>query len=202
MISGHLRPPGQCPHDDGRLSGRVRKPWGAGARELALIKEPVAAEDDAGMSKIYDYVRHPRAHDLASRKPVSSAELRGVHHENWMVRFNAKFGLRITLIIGTMWAAYLFTVLALFALPDAIKQGTYFVVVWLSSSFLQLVLLPIIIVGQNIQAKAADTRADETYKDAEAVLKEASMIQDHLTKQDELISQILGQLGPLAPKPT
>lgn len=58
----------------------------------------------------------------------------------------------------------------------------------------------IIIVGQNIQAKAADTRADETYKDAEAVLKEAAMIQDHLTKQDELIAHDLEQLKPLAPK--
>ncbi len=61
-------------------------------------------------------------------------------------------------------------------------------------------LLPIIIVGQNIQAKANDTRADTTYKDAEAVLKEASMIQDHLTKQDELISKIIEQLQPLVPK--
>ncbi|MCV7175657.1 DUF1003 domain-containing protein [Mycolicibacterium sphagni] len=131
---------------------------------------------------------------------MTAADLRGLHHDNWMVRFNARFGLWITLIVGTMWAAYLFTVLALFALPDAIKQGTYFVVVWLSSSFLQLVLLPIIIVGQNIQAKAADTRADDTYKDAEAVLKEASMIQEHLTKQDEVISRILEQIQPPAPK--
>jgi len=51
--------------------------------------------------------------------------------------------------------------------PDAIKQGTYFIIVWLSSSFLQLVLLPIIIVGQNIQARAADKRSEDTYKDAE-----------------------------------
>jgi len=154
-----------------------------------------------GMPQIYDYVGHPRSQELAAKKPIKTAELRGVHHDNWLVRFNARFGLKITLIVGTMWTAYLFTVLALFALPDAIRQGTYYVVVWLSSSFLQLVLLPIIIVGQNIQAKAADTRADETYKDAEAVLKEASMIQDHLTKQDELISKILVQLAPLAPKP-
>jgi hypothetical protein len=151
------------------------------------------------MSKIYEYVRHPRAAELRARKPLTTDEIRGVKHENWLVRFNAKFGLKITVIVGTMWTAYLFTLLALFALPDAIKQGTYFVVVWLSSSFLQLVLLPIIIVGQNIQAKANDTRADETYKDAEAVLKEASMIQEHLTKQDELISTILEQLKPLAP---
>jgi hypothetical protein len=152
------------------------------------------------MSKIYDYVRHPRAAEMAARKPVSTAQIRGVDHQNWLMRFNAKFGLKITAVVGTMWAAYLFTVLALFALPDAIAQGTYFVVVWLSSSFLQLVLLPIIIVGQNIQARASDTRADETYKDAEAVLKEAAMIQEHLTKQDELIARILGQIGPLAPK--
>ena len=91
------------------------------------------------MSKIYDYIRHPRAAELAARKPVSTAEIRGVKHENWLVRFNAKFGLKITVVVGTMWMAYLFTLLALFALPDAIKQGTYFVVVWLSSSFLQLV---------------------------------------------------------------
>jgi hypothetical protein len=156
--------------------------------------------DDPRMPKIYDYVRHPRAHELATRKPVKTADLRGVDHDNWLVRFNARFGLKITVVVGTMWAAYLFTLLALFALPDAIKQGTYFVVVWLSSSFLQLVLLPIIIVGQNIQAKAADKRAEDTFKDAEAVLKEAAMIQDHLARQDELISKIIAQLEPLVPK--
>lgn len=149
------------------------------------------------MSKIYEYVRHPRAHELAQRQPVRTSDFRGIHHDNWLVRFNAKFGLKITVIVGTMWCAYLFSALALVALPDALRQGKYFVVVWLSSSFLQLVLLPIIIVGQNIQAKAADKRADDTYKDAEAVLKEASMIQDHLKAQDELISKILEQMQPL-----
>ncbi len=68
---------------------------------------------------------------------------------------------------------------------------------WLSSSFLQLVLLPIIIVGQNIQAKAADKRAEDTYKDAEAVLKEAEEIQKHLLAQDEAISSIVERLEKL-----
>lgn len=154
------------------------------------------------MSKLYDYIPHPRMAELHARKPVKTDDLRGVEHQNWLVRFNARFGLKITTLVGTMWTAYIFSVLALFALPDALKQGTYFVVVWLSSSFLQLVLLPIIIVGQNIQAKAADTRADDTYKDAEAVLQEASKIQEHLTKQDEQIASILAQLTPLLPKTT
>lgn len=149
------------------------------------------------MSKIYEYVRHPRITELKSRGPVKTADLRRVNNQNIIVRMNAKFGLKITLVVGTMWAAYLFTVLALFALPDAIKQGTYFVIVWLSSSFLQLVLLPIIIVGQNIQSAAADKRSEETYKDAEAVLKEAEEIQKHLLAQDEAIGNIVEQMKTL-----
>ena len=149
------------------------------------------------MSKIYEYVRHPRLAELRKRGPVKTADVRQVSHHNPIVRFNARFGLWITLIVGTMWAAYLFTVLALFALPDAVKQGTYYIIVWLSSSFLQLVLLPIIIVGQNIQAKAADERAAATYEDSEAVLKDAEEIQKHLLAQDEAISNILERLEGL-----
>lgn len=146
------------------------------------------------MSKIYDYVRHPRAAELAAGKPVTTTDVRKTQHQNPIVRFNAKFGLKVTLVVGTMWMAYLFTTLALFALPSAIHQGTYYVIVWLSSSFLQLVLLPIIIVGQNIQAAAADKRSEDTYRDAEAVLKEAEEIQRHLLAQDEAISDIVTRL--------
>lgn len=153
------------------------------------------------MSKIYHYTRHPRAVELeAAATPVKTRDFRGIKNDNVFVRINAKFGLRITLVVGTMWCAYIFTIIALFALPSAIHQGTYFVVVWLSSSFLQLVLLPIIIVGQNIQAKAADKRAEDTFKDAEAVLKEAEEIQKHLLAQDEVISGILDRLAGAPPQ--
>jgi Protein of unknown function (DUF1003) len=153
------------------------------------------------MSKIYNYVRHPRASELARLgRPVKTTDFRRTKSSNPFIRFNARFGLRITLVVGTMWCAYLFTVIALFALPSAITQGTYFIVVWLSSSFLQLVLLPIIIVGQNIQAAASDKRAEETYKDAEAVLKESEEIQRHLLAQDEVISGIMDRLEALAGK--
>jgi hypothetical protein len=149
------------------------------------------------MDNIYEYVRHPRAAELRQSRPVKTNDVRRVNHRNPLVRFNARFGLKITLVVGTMWAAYAFSVLALFALPSAIKQGTYYVIVWLSSSFLQLVLLPIIIVGQNIQAAAADKRAEDTYKDAEAVLKEAEEIQRHLLAQDQVISDIVARLEKL-----
>lgn len=154
------------------------------------------------MSNIYEYIRHPRADELHASGPVKTRDVRRLNHPNWIIRFNARFGLWITVIVGTMWTAYLFTLLALFALPDAVKQGTYYVIVWLSSSFLQLVLLPIIIVGQNIQAKAADKRAEDTFKDAEAVLKESEEIQNHLLAQDDAIAHILQQLRERPPAPT
>src|SRR5579863_8722858 len=149
------------------------------------------------MPKIYEYVRHPWVEDRRLATPTKTRDLRRLDHPNPIIRLNARFGLRITLVVGTMWMAYLFTIIALFALPDAIKQGTYFIIVWLSSSFLQLVLLPIIIVGQNIQARAADKRAEDTYKDAEAVLKESEEIQKHLLAQDAAISNIIERLEVL-----
>ena len=55
-----------------------------------------------------------------------------------------------------MWVAYLFTLLALISLPQAIKSGETIVIIsWIAQTFLQLVLLPVIILGQNIQAKAS-----------------------------------------------
>ena len=62
---------------------------------------------------------------------------------------------------------------------------------WIAQTFLQLVLLPIIIVGQNVQAAAADARSQATYDDASAVLEEAKQIQEHLIAQDSAIEKIL-----------
>jgi len=157
------------------------------------------------MSKIYEYIRHPRVAELQSLgHPIKTNDFRKPKHDNFFTRMNARFGLKVTLVVGTMWCAYVFTIIALFALPSAIHQGTYYVVVWLSSSFLQLVLLPVIIVGQNIQARAADKRSEETYKDAEAVLRESEEIQKHLLAQDDAITSILDRLealsGSQAPK--
>jgi hypothetical protein len=81
-------------------------------------------------------------------------------------RFNAAMGLRITVLVGTMWCAYLFAAIALVSLPDNI-HSKQLLILWISSSFLQLVLLPIIIVGQNIQARASDARAAKTFEDVE-----------------------------------
>jgi hypothetical protein len=95
-----------------------------------------------------------------------------------------------------MWCAYLFTLLALVSAPSAFKTGNKLIIIaWIAQTFLQLVLLPIIIVGQNVQAAAADARSEATYNDAAAVLEEAKQIQAHLAAQDTAIEKILATLA-------
>ncbi len=142
---------------------------------------------------IFQHIPHPRTRDrLAGTAPPPPK----VNDER--VGVNGRLGLFITTIVGTMWAAYLFTLLALISFPSAIHSGDSIIIVaWIAQTFLQLVLLPIIIVGQNIQAKAADRRSEETYKDAEAVLHECNQIQAHLAAQDAAQQTQIAELKEL-----
>ena len=143
------------------------------------------------MSTLFNYVPHPHIDERKAKGPPKVLDaVASIHGDNLVGRLNARVGLRITVIVGTMWAAYVFAIIALISLPANI-HSTQLLILWISSSFLQLVLLPVIIVGQNIQARAADARSEATYKDAAAVLEEAKQIQAHLLAQDDAISKIL-----------
>src|SRR5579862_1710986 len=136
---------------------------------------------------IYEYIQHPcTTLHLTGRAP------KPVKVDDGRVGLNGKIGLAITTLVGTMVAGYVFAIIALISLPSAITSHNLTIIIaWISSNFLQLVLLPIIIVGQNIQARASDKRAEQTYKDAEAVLREAIEIQKHLSAQDEALASLL-----------
>ena len=62
--------------------------------------------------------------------------------------FNSKLAVHITNVVGTMWCAYAFACLALISFPAALRAGTAVLVAWFAQTFLQLVLLSIIMVGQ------------------------------------------------------
>ena len=82
----------------------------------------------------------------------------------------APVALKITRGVGTMWCAYIFTAIAVITLPHAIRGGTSTLIPWIAQTFLQLVLLSVIMVGQNVQAIAADKRSEATYEDADTVV--------------------------------
>ena len=105
-------------------------------------------------------------------------------------RFNDWLAVRITNIVGTMWCAYAFAVLALISLPEAIRGGTATLIAWIAQTFLQLVLLSIIMVGQNVASKKSDRQLEQTYRDAEALLKISDEIQQLLKQNTELTEEI------------
>jgi hypothetical protein len=81
-----------------------------------------------------------------------------------MKRFNLWLAEKITTGVATMWCAYIFAAIALISLPKAIKSGDTIVIVsWIAQTFLQLVLLSIIMVGQKVQSASVELKIDETH---------------------------------------
>ena len=125
---------------------------------------------------------HPR---IAERKK------HGVHttkkeHQG----FNGWLAVNITNVVATMWCAYAFAILAFISLPAAIKGGTATLIAWIAQTFLQLVLLSIIMVGQKVSAAASDKQAEQTYKDAEALLEISNDVHKLLKVNTELTEEI------------
>ena len=128
------------------------------------------------------YDPHPR---LAARNA------HGVHTvERELTGINGWLALHITNAVGTMWCAYAFALLTLISLPDAIKAGTAALIAWIAQTFLQLVLLSIIMVGQKVAAAASDKQAYQTYKDAEALLEISGDMQKLLKANTHLTEEI------------
>jgi hypothetical protein len=161
---------------------------------------PGQPEVELILTRIFEHVPHPRYehHQLVGPSTTADAAQQ-VHGTGFWGRLNSALGLKITVIVGTMWAAYIFALVALLSLPQAITSHNLVIIVaWISSNFLQLVLLPIIIVGQNIQAAASDKRANDTYKDAEAIMHECLQLQVHLQAQDKLLLETVAHVQRLA----
>ncbi len=150
-------------------------------------------------SAIYRYIPHHRTKaKLSGEEPGPVKALDQLPHGNAAARFNAWFAVKVTTGVGTMWCAYAFAVLAIISLPSAISSGSPVILVsWVSQTFLRLVLLSVIIVGQNVLAASADKRAEATYNDADAVLHEAVKIQEHLAAQDEVLDALITRLQAL-----
>jgi hypothetical protein len=102
------------------------------------------------------------AKETIERGPIRSRDLHAqVHGSGVLGQFNTWLAVLITKRVGTMWAAYIFAALTVISLPAAIQSRSPIVIVaWIAQTFLQLVLLPIIIVGQNVIQAHNDERAE------------------------------------------
>ena len=114
-----------------------------------------------------------------------------VHGESTAGRFNTWLAVRITKTVGSMWIAYAFACIALISLPAALASGEVIVIVsWVAQTFLQLVLLPIIIVGQNVIQAANDARAEADHETLTAVHRLTVEVHAINEAQTEILKQL------------
>lgn len=98
--------------------------------------------------------------------------------------FNKHVAIKVTNFVGSMTCAWIFSVLALVSLPAVLATafgltifphwlvavGLIALIAWIAQTFLQLVLLSVIMVGQNVQQQASDARANKQFEDTEIIV--------------------------------
>ena len=117
---------------------------------------------------------------------------------NRINEFNRRLAEKITSFVSTMWCAYIFAALALISLPAAIKSGDVVVIVaWIAQTFLQLVLLSIIMVGQQVSSQSVEEMIKETHTASLGefeMAKEARRIADQELKELKAIAKEIHQV--------
>jgi uncharacterized membrane protein len=149
-----------------------------------------------------DFVHHPHPH-TEKRKLQPPPKVADQH-----IGVNGRLGAAITRRVGTMWAFYIaaatmatWMVLAGFAWGPLHGIDPYpFAFLLFLGNIVQLLLMFVIMVGQQVLGAASDKRAVVTYQDAEAILHECLQMQEHLTAQDGALERMLRRLEQLEGK--
>src|SRR5450755_2421261 len=147
----------------------------------------MATTDSTGFHS-FEYEPHPRLEELQQEAPPKV--------EDQHVGFNGRLASLITKGVGNMWAFY--AVAAMMALWMLFLGKNVFgdpypwaLMLLVFGGILQMLLMIAIMVGQQVLGAAADKRADQTFKDAEAILAECTQLQAHLQAQDDRMAEIL-----------
>jgi hypothetical protein len=131
----------------------------------------------------HPYVTHPR--ELMEKE------------SRIIFRLNSWLAVKITNAVGTMWCAYAFFILDLLMLPPVIKAASAMVwVTYIAQTVLQLILLPIIMVGQNVIQSQNEAKADTDHK----TLTYLATLQDEQMQELKAQTEILVRLEELAKK--
>jgi hypothetical protein len=134
----------------------------------------------------FKYEPHPRIAERAATPPPK------IEDEN--VGFNGRLAALITRGVGNMWAFYAVALamgLWMAGLGASLFGDSYpwSLMLLVFGGILQMLLMIAIMVGQQVLGQAADKRAAQTYKDAEAILHECQQLQAHLRSQDALLRE-------------
>ena len=125
--------------------------------------------------------------------PHQPRNVNQTHARENLQRFNTRLAVLLTKSTGTMWTAYLFAILGvigLLGLLNLLNPFVFLLTTWLSQQFLQLVLLPVIMVGQNVLSKHSELQADEAFQTTMHTFHDTEQMIEHLNAQDRQIIAI------------
>lgn len=128
------------------------------------------------------------------RDPISEGKLALTTLESFALVIAKNVGSMGFFIILTMWSVgwLLWNVLA--PVEFRFDPAPGFVIWLFVSNLIQLILLPLLMVSQNIEGKVADQRAEADFEVNKKSEKEIELIIGHLENQDELLMEILKRL--------
>ena len=116
---------------------------------------------------------------------ISDKYLIGEYMIKYLKKFNDKVAVLLTRMVSTMWCAYVFAAIAFISFPAALTGGTSVLISWIAQTFLQLVLLSVIMVGQEVQSKKSERRAIQDHLMLTQQLKDIKEISENLKKLEE-----------------
>lgn len=138
------------------------------------------------------FKHHPHPH-----KPVNV----NVQHRAERQGINDRIAIVLTNGVASMWCAYAFVVLAILGFPGLHASPTQYVQ-WVSQTFIQLVMLSVIMVGQGLLGRHQELMAEEQYTTTEKTYHDIEQIMLHLQAQDQELLRQSSMLVELLQKTT
>jgi uncharacterized membrane protein len=126
--------------------------------------------------KLFEHKMHPH-------KPRNINEV----HAQEQTSINDRIAVKLTRLIGSMTCAYIFSFIGVGAVVGAITGNILLALIFgsVSSNFLQLVLLPVIMVGQNVLNRKQELQSDEQFCTTNKIYHDIEQIIQHQSAQDE-----------------
>jgi hypothetical protein len=114
--------------------------------------------------------------------------------------FNQQLAVALTRLVGSMSTAYLFAILALIGLCGILGLLNPVVVIlvsWFSQTFLQLVFLPILSVGQQVLGRHQELQAEEQYQTTQKTYQDAEQMNAALQRIEHQVDALLVLVGQM-----
>ena len=137
----------------------------------------------------------------AEGKPVHESTHDHLPSNTRYQRFNKRLAMILTKNVGTMTCFWIFACLSFMSLPATLVLsnilpaawvpsffrtfGFSLLIAWICQNFIQLILLPALMVGQNLQNQAADTRAAKTFEHVQALRETTDRIASIIDREDD-----------------